>query len=423
MARTKTLCPKYTKRMVRRGSRKEFLEENLQGGDWPTKRRRVFTRHGGMEKLRSVIMFGTKATATDLELEYKLEYLKQTTYKLQGCGGYHREYITEDQPRAAVDGGPERLISVSARDKEMLDSEKPDLHGYEVIARPRGVCTPALSDIRSWIEREYLKQGWVLGVSDADALHMFRIGATDILSRAHSDAKGITGEEPTIFAAAFNQVPLAAALYPDAGTISYNAHNNPSIFAQIDDSMELCKVLDRPCLRCAENKLRGQIHCGDCGRRLKRGCHDCGESKRRGLNFCARCGKGVGGLDRKERQPTEKLPGVCSLQFITNRTAARGLYAPPGQHWSCCEDVFRLVEEDRLGGKLAVFCPAMTKIMYRTKNDFPDNAEWEKNRRWLKVHRNYSLRSMRDTHASKGGPKVRGFHDETAYLFEEMTKA
>jgi len=68
--------------MVRRGSRKEFLEENLQGGDWPTKRRRVFTRHGGMEKLRSVIMFGTKATATDLELEYKLEYLKQTSYKL-----------------------------------------------------------------------------------------------------------------------------------------------------------------------------------------------------------------------------------------------------------------------------------------------------------------------------------------------------
>ncbi len=416
MARTKKRSSKYTK--------------GMSCNTWVSKRRRAVRHTGGLEKLRTTIMFGVKREAGDHELALKLQWLSETCYKLQRCGGYLPKYLEEGIPLAPVEDGPDRIISVSPRDRQIILSEKTNLHGFELIARPKGLFFPAVSDIRAWIEREYLRPGWLLNISDADLYHMFHIGATGISPRVTSNTQVEMENEPTVFSTAFLQVALAASDNPEIGTFSYNAHNNPSLYYGTDLTQSMVKVLDRPCPHCANSKARGKVFCSGedwvCGRRtMNSTCGYCAECRRRGFSHCHSCGRGIGAKGcgqgnaprRREVQATDDLPGVNSTLFITNRSKRPG-YAPAGQHWNYCEDIFRLVEEDHLGGKLAIVCFAQTKIMFRTKNDF-DNPEWKANSAWLSRERNYDVKSERDTHAANGGPKERGFNDETRNLFED----
>ena len=158
-----------------------------------------------IEKLRLVLLFGFSPKDTDARKQERVSQLSETCRLLQLAGS-------------------ERIISVPSSDRTILDQMGPRTYGFQIDSRP---TTSALSDARAHIEKTYLTAGWILGISDADLIHLRVIGCTDICPRKVVDT-------PEAFARAFNYIPLLSAQNPQATCLVYQARNNPSNLDGVD---------------------------------------------------------------------------------------------------------------------------------------------------------------------------------------------
>jgi hypothetical protein len=112
------------------------------------------------------------------------------------------------------------------------------------------------------------------------------------------------------------------------------------------------------------------------------------------------------GVDRPEpffKDAGRRLPSANSVVFITTRTKARGQYAPEGEHWSCSEDVHRLLAEREAGGRFLVYCPGQQKIEYWQSCNYKGKPEWLRNNKRLLELYGYKPRAERTTQS--GGRK------------------
>lgn len=150
----------------------------------------------------------------------------------------------------------------------------------------------------------------------------------------------ITVNTPEAFARAFNSIPLLAAQNPQASCLVYQARNNPSNLEGVD--------------------------------RIERPYHDASRAVR-----------------------------PNNLIFITGRTKARGLYAPPGQHWNLCEDIFRIQSELKNGGVFGVVCIGPSWIVYDEKCGYRDQVEWNENKAAIKRLFGYTVQDNRPQHGGK----------------------
>lgn len=166
-----------------------------------------------VEKLVFVLLFGFSPRDTEDDKKSRGQKLEETCRLLQMVG-------------------EKRIISVPENDRKVLDRMGLRLYGFAVEDRP---CTSALSDARTYVEKSYLKEGWLLGISDADLKHFRIIGSTDISPR-------IVVNTPEAFARAFNNVPFIAAKNPTATVLVWQARNNPSDMEGVDTPEPIFKL-------------------------------------------------------------------------------------------------------------------------------------------------------------------------------------
>jgi len=207
-------------------------------------------------------------------------------------------------------------------------------HGHE---RPNFT---KLSEDRSYLEKRYTQPGHLIAIFDADLKHVRNLGLTGAVSRTQC-------RDPRDFAAMFQQVRKAVALYPEYTIWMFQDRNTPSEDAKRDRQYE----------------------------------------------------------PLREFGGNNPVPKTRSHIFFFNAKAP-GAYAPQGQAWSKCEDVYRLLAEKEAGGKFGVSCWQQTWIQFEVSGNYKQDPEWNCNREYLHSRYGLSLKDRSRTYESNESDDV-----------------